>query len=92
METTTKGRLYQLHSWVARPTSVQSLRTILKKMSDADLLELMKNVMSKTALTIAWAEYGRRHAEVKIDFEIANQVLEVRARDLVIGHGASFVC
>lgn len=93
MKTTMKGRLFQFHMWVAHPTTLSSLQAILKKLLDEDLLELMRNVGSKQALTIAWAEYGRRHANVNIEFEMkSTDVLSVRASDLIIGHGVSLVC
>ncbi len=93
MQTTTKGRLFQFYSWVARPTTLPSLRLVLKTLRDEDLLELMRNTGSKQALTIAWAEYGRRYANVKLEFEMQSaDVLTVRASDLILAHGAALTC
>ncbi len=93
MQTTLRGRMFQLYSWVTRPTTVHSLRSILRLMSDEDLLVLMRDAGNKQVLTIAWAEYGRRHANVKLEFEMQSaDVLSVRAADLVIASGAQLVC
>lgn len=93
MQTTANGRLFQFYSWVTHPTTLHSLRQILRKLSDEDLMGLMSKPASKQALTIAWAEYGRRHANVQIEFEMQGvDVLSVRASDLVIGSSVQLVC
>lgn len=82
-----KGSLFRFYVWVSKPTSEYVLRAILKTLTDQDLIEIMMKVDSKQALTIAWAEYGRRHANVKLEFVMkAKDMLEVSVKDLVLAH------
>lgn len=90
MQSTSKGRLFTFYMWTARPTSISSLRAILKRMTDEDLLTIIKKTDSKVPLTIAWAEYGRRHANVDLEFEMKDiDVLTVRATNLIIAQGTA---
>jgi len=80
-----RARLYRFFTWLYRPTTLFNLNTILAQLRDVELLHLMEDLKNKSAVTIAWAEYGRRHKLADIAFTLElKDVLEVQVRDLVL--------
>lgn len=83
-------RLYQFYMWLAHPTGLHSLRMVLKEQRDIELLHLMADALNRSAATLAWAEYGRRHGFAPIDFDMVGvDVLDVQVRDLVFAHSVA---
>lgn len=90
MNSTMKGRLFAFYAWMSRPTTISSLKMVLKKLTDDDLRHIMSNTASREALTLAWAEFGRRHANVNLEFEMSStEVLSIRASNLVFAQGVA---
>lgn len=79
------ARLYRFFTWLYRPTNLFNLNTILAQLRDVELLHLMADMKNKPAVTIAWAEYGRRHKLADIAFTLElKDVLEVQVQNLVL--------
>ncbi len=82
-----RARLRRFFLWLAHPTGIHSLRSVLARLRDVELLHLMKDIKSRQAATLAWAEYGRRHGLAVIDFHMPGvDILDVEVRDLTFAH------
>jgi hypothetical protein len=77
-------RLHQFYMWMATPTGLFSLRTVLNEQRDVELLHIMQESTDKQARSVAWAEYGRRHGLANIEFKMEGvEVLDINIKDLV---------
>lgn len=81
-----KGRLFRFYLWVSEPRSLLGLEIVLAQLRDVELLHILKDTSNQQALTIAWAEYGRRHtaADIKLSMRITD-VLEVDVAGVIVG-------
>ncbi len=81
-----KPRLYRFYLWLSRPTGLYGLEVVLKQLRDVELLHILADRSNKQALTIAWAEYGRRHSTADIKMSMRSvDVLEVDVANLAFG-------
>lgn len=81
-----KHRLYRFYLWLSRPTGLYGLEVVLKQLRDVELLHILADRTNKLALTVAWAEYGRRHSTADIRMSmLAPDALEVVVQNLFFG-------
>lgn len=80
-----RARLYRFYLWLSRPTGLLGLEIVLKQLRDVELLHLLADCSNKQALTIAWAEYGRRHSTADIKMRMHTNELEVAVKGVTFG-------
>lgn len=81
-----RHRLYRFYLWLSHPTGLYGLEVVLQQLRDVELLHILSDRTNKQALTIAWAEYGRRHSTASIHFSMAAPaVLEVGVSNVMFG-------
>jgi len=81
-----RARLLRFYLWVAKPRGLIALDIVLKQLRDVELLHLIGEPSNREAMTIAWAEYGRRHKVADIEFGmLSRDALQVSARNVTFG-------
>lgn len=81
-----RSRLLRFYLWVTKPRGLAGLKIVLNQLRDVELLHIMGETNNREAMTIAWAEYGRRHKAADIEFEmLSRDALTVRVRNVTFG-------
>ena len=61
-----------LVTWCNAPTTIEDLKEILAKLSDAELLILVVHMKRTAAGSVAFAEYGRRAGYYEFEFSMVD--------------------
>lgn len=80
-----KARLLKFYLWLSRPSGLTDLHQALQQLRDVELMHLLTDHSNKQAVTIAWAEYGRRHTTADINLSLVADTLEIAVRDVTFG-------
>lgn len=81
-----RTRLLAFYKWLAVPGTQFDLELVLHRLQDEDLLLIMKERQNIEAITLAWAEFGRRHTGAKINFtKTAVDLIEVDVSGVTFG-------